>query len=109
MKRLRLCFVLIALLTCALHAAPLQQKDTTQPSNHKQQASSPQNNPQSAMASKETKESHIQGQQCPPGQKCSVPKQDDPDYTFWAFVINIALTVITLAIAITGIVQSRAA
>jgi hypothetical protein len=99
----------LPLLVCTLHAAPLQQRDAAKPSKHKQQTTSPQNNPQPPVAAEEGKEPNVRPQSSPAKQESSVPKKDDPDYTLWALIINGVLTVITLGIAITGILQALAA
>jgi len=102
------CFLLS--LAWAPHAAPPQQRDVAKPADHKQQAAPPQTNPESSKAREEEgKQPNHPSQPYPVQKKGDVPKRDDPDYTFWALVVNGVLTLITLAIAIAGIVQALAA
>ena len=88
---------------------PAKPVNASKSTHHQAQSASPKSEPRSAASLKEVHKGNIEPQQSPPNQKAELPKNDDPDYTFWALILNGALTLITLAIAIAGIFQARAA
>jgi len=109
-KRLTLYLTLVLLsLTYLLHAASSQQTDPAQPSDHKQQSAPPPGNSKSSVVLGKGKESNAQPQSSPPNREGTALKQEGLDYTFWAFVINGVLALVTVVIAIAGIIQALAA
>lgn len=102
----------LALAVCALVGQvnpPAKEIDTAQSTRHKTQPAHPQNQPQSPMSVEEPKKPDIQPQQTPSATKCQLTTKDCADSTFWTLLINVALTLITLGIAIAGIIQALAA
>src|SRR6266851_675853 len=87
-------------------AKPVNAHEST---HHEAQPAHPQSKSQRSVGIKESKEPDIQVEQAPPDKKNDVSKSDESNYTFWALIVNGALTLITLAIAIAGIIQALAA
>lgn len=102
-------FVLsLSLFSLAQVNPPAKQIDAAQSANHKTQTAQPQNQPQAALSIEEAQKPDIKPQQSPADVEHDDSKQND-NSTFWTLIINAVLTIITLGIAVTGIIQALAA
>src|SRR5271165_405125 len=84
--------------------AVLHPYDASQSKTHSGKPNEPQNPPTTTVVNPK----NPNPQQCPTCQCNSQPAQYDDHYVLWGIGINALLTLVTLAIAIAGIVQAIA-